>query len=95
MDWLTEDTIEVNIKNEKIESEQQNLTQLVIHFVVWQNQGRKCQNMHAVARAASRSSCSCIRMQIITHIAALPITLLVAKALFSGSSNAVLYRQRN
>lgn len=32
VDWLTEYTIEANIKSEKIEREQQTLTQLVISF---------------------------------------------------------------
>lgn len=41
VDWLTEDTIEANIKNEKIEREQQTLTQLVISFCCLAKPGKK------------------------------------------------------
>ena len=41
MDWLTEYTIEAKIKSEKIEREQQTLTQLVISFCCLTKPGKK------------------------------------------------------
>ena len=89
VDWLTEDTIEANIKNEKIKASVNNKPShsWSFHFVVLQNQGRKCQKMHAVARATSL-------FFMLMHINVNNYRYcrgFYPKTLFSRSSNGVHY----
>ena len=87
MDWLTEYTIEANIKNKKIEREQQTLTQLVISFCCLTKPGKKM--------SENASSCTCNKpFFMLMHINVNNYGYcrgFYPKTLFSRSSNGVLY----